>query len=92
MLFQNPHAAWRYGPTACAVALLIPGALGAAPTLAIPAAPTAREIVERQLAAPPIHREPISGEEASRIRDVYMSRIGKKLEPQQDLPGSRAGS
>jgi hypothetical protein len=92
MPFDNPHATWRRGAMAGAAALLIPATVCAAPPALIPAAPTAREIVERQLAAPPVHHEPISGEEASRIRELYMSRIGKKLEPQQDLPGSRAGS
>lgn len=41
---------------------------------------TAREVVDKQLAAKPVRPAGLSGAEASRIRDHYLDSIGRTLE------------
>ena len=80
----------RIAPALLAMALLPAAAPpDAAPP---PARTTARGAVERQLAAPPTRPGTMRGEEATRIRENYLDRIGQKLVPQRDAIGGRAGS
>ncbi|WP_269714218.1 hypothetical protein [Caulobacter sp. NIBR2454] len=53
-----------------------------------PPSPTARNLVERQLASPPKPTTALSAEEARKIHTRYLERMGQKLErrPTQDSP------
>lgn len=78
----------------CAIALL-PATASAgrrAPPPAVEPAPTARMVIEKQLAATPEHAPGISGIEATRIRELYLQRMGQKLQPEHEVTGSRSGS
>ena len=73
--------------------------LAALPAAALSAPPpepkpsfTARQIIERQLAAKPARPADMSGAEATRIRELYLGRMGQKLEPQRGVSGGRTGS
>jgi hypothetical protein len=73
-------------------ALLLP-ALAAAQdgepaTVPVDEWPTARSVVERQLAAPPRLPAEMTGVEASRIMDLYLQSIGRMLQPRHEFGGS----
>jgi hypothetical protein len=56
-----------------------------------PAEPiSARKFVERQLEAAPARPGETSGTEAARMMKLYHERIGKMLEPRQEIAGGRA--
>lgn len=89
---------WRSGRTRRCVAHLAVAATFAAPLAAL-ASPdpkvqpadrvTAREAVERQLAAPAVRDGELSGVEAQQLMKLYQGRIGKILEPRREISGGR---
>lgn len=90
----SPSSAMRRACLLCAIAML-PSAASAGRRVAPPAAdpaPTARMVIEKQLSATPEHATGISGIEAARIREIYLQRIGQKLQPEHEVAGNRSGS
>ena len=74
---------------------LLPAAAFSAPKAPAPAPDrvTAREVVERQLAAEAAHPGGMSGAEAARLRELHLQRLGHPIEPRHDMTGGgRSGS
>jgi len=86
---------WRAARTRCVAELGVAAALFAPlPALAGPdpdPAPrvTAREAIERQLAATPARASELTGTEAAIVMEKYRARIGKMIEPKREIGSER---